>query len=263
MSTDRSSTIGRERTTNYALQAPDKKTFVELLTSELPDRPGYFASDVELNRAGATPLAELQPPQALTPAEVRLRQETGAIVLDTRDEDAYGAGHVPGSISISLDGQFAVWAGTIVGLENDVIIIADDDERVRETHLRLARVGIERATAYLEGGMHAWIAAKLPLARVPLLDPTDFAAVIIKPNVQLVDVRRPAEWSSGHIAGAVHMPLNRLIGTMQELDPKRPVAVHCKSGYRSSIAVSLLQRQGFKDIMHLRGGWDAWQEAGH
>jgi hydroxyacylglutathione hydrolase len=263
MSTDRSSTIGRERTTNYALQAPDKSAFVELLTSELPDRPDYFATDVELNRAGALPLAELQAARALTPAEVRARQEKGAIVLDTRDEDAYGGGHVPGSISISLDGQFAVWAGTIVGLENDVIIVADDDERVRETHLRLARVGIERATAYLDGGMRAWVAAKMPIAHVTLLDPPEFAVEITKPNVQLVDVRRPAEWSSGHISGAVHMPLNRLIGTMRELDPKRPIAVHCKSGYRSSIAVSLLQREGFENVVHMRGGWDAWQETAH
>ena len=262
MSTDRSSTIGRERQTNYALQAPDKASFVELLTSELPDRPGYFATDVELNRRGATPLDQLQAPQPLAPRDVRARQDDGAIVLDTRDEDAYGAGHVPGSISISLDGQFAVWAGTIVGLENDVIIVAEDDERVRESQLRLARVGIDRATSYLSGGMQAWKAANMPVAKVTLLDPPEFASAIKKPDVQVVDVRRPAEWSSGHLSSAVHMPLNRLIGTMRDLDPKRPIAVHCKSGYRSSIAVSLLQREGFSDVVHMRGGWDAWQETG-
>ncbi len=262
MSSDRSSTIGRERQTNYALQAPDKASFVELLTSELPDRPGYFATDVELNRAGATRLDQLPAPQGLSPQELRTRQEAGAIVLDTRDEDAYGAGHVPGSISISLDGQFAVWAGTILGLETDVVIVAEDEERVRESQLRLARVGIDRATAYLAGGMEAWRTANMPVAQVALLDPHEFASAIQQPNVQVVDVRRPAEWSSGHLSSAVHMPLNRLIGTMRELDPKRPLAVHCKSGYRSSIAVSLLQREGFSDIVHMRGGWDAWQETG-
>ena len=262
MSTDRSSTIGRERQTNYALQAPDKTSFVQMLTSELPDRPEYFATDVELNRKGATPLDQLQAPQGLSPQELRTRQEAGAIVLDTRDEDMYGAGHVPGSISISLDGQFAVWAGTILGLENDVIIVAEDEERVRESQMRLARVGIDRANAYLAGGIEAWKTANMPLAQVTLLDPREFASAIEKPNVQIVDVRRPAEWSSGHLSSAVHMPLNRLIGTMRELDPKRPVAVHCKSGYRSSIAVSLLQREGFSDIVHMRGGWDAWQETG-
>ncbi|MGA3038208.1 MAG: rhodanese-like domain-containing protein [Vulcanimicrobiaceae bacterium] len=260
MSTDRSSTIGRERQTNYALQAPDKAAFVELLTSELPDRPGYFATDVELNRAGATPLGELRAPQALSPQEVRARQEAGAIVLDTRDEDAYGAGHVPGSISISLDGQFAVWAGTVVGLENDVIIVAEDEERVHESQMRLTRVGIDRATAYLSGGVEAWKAANMPVAQIAVLDPCEFATAIAQPNVQVVDVRRPAEWSSGHLPFAVHMPLNRLMGTMRELDPKRPIALHCKSGYRSSIAASLLEREGFSNIVHMRGGWDAWQE---
>lgn len=263
MSSDRSSTIGRERQTNYALQAPDKASFVELLTSELPDRPDYFASDVELNRSGATPLDQLQAPQALSPQDLRTQQAAGAIVLDTRDEDAYGAGHIPGSISISLDGQFAVWAGTIIGLETDVVIVAEDDERVRESQMRLARVGIDRATAYLGGGMDAWRAAKMPVAQVRLLDPPEFASAIEQPNVQVVDVRRPAEWSSGHLSSAMHMPLNRLMGTMRELDPKRPLAVHCKSGYRSSIAVSLLQREGFSDVVHMRGGWDAWQETGH
>ena len=262
MSSDRSSTIGRERKTNYALQAPGKAAFIELLTSELPDRPGYFATDVELNRAGATPLGELQAPQALSPQQIRARQERGAVVLDTRDEDAFGAGHVPGSISISLDGQFAVWAGTIVGLERDVIIVAEDDERVRESQMRLARVGMDRAGAYLKGGIQAWKSAGMPLAQVALLDPREFASAIAQPNVQVVDVRRPAEWSSGHLSSAVHMPLNRLMGTMRELDPKRPIAVHCKSGYRSSIAASLLEREGFSNIVHMRGGWDAWQETG-
>jgi len=262
MSTDRSSTIGRERQTNYALQAPDKSAFVELLTSELPDRPGYFATDVELNRKGAALLTELPFPKALSPKEVLEHQRKGAVVLDTRDEDAYGAGHVPGSISISLDGQFAVWAGTIIGLENDVVIVAEDEERVHESQMRLARVGIDRATAYLAGGMPAWSAAGMPVANVTLLDPREFASAIEKPNVQVVDVRRPAEWTSGHLSSAVHMPLNRLIGTMRELDRKRPIAVHCKSGYRSSIAVSLLQREGFSDVVHMRGGWDAWQETG-
>ena len=262
MSSDRSSTIGRERSTNYAIKAADKAEFIELLTSELPDRPGYFSTDVELNRAGAVSLGELPPPEALSPQQLRERQSAGALVLDTRDEDAYGAGHVPGSISISLDGQFAMWAGTIIGLEIDVIIVAENEEQVRESHIRLARVGIERATAYLAGGMQAWTAAKMPVARVALLDPREFASEITKPGVQVVDVRRPMEWTAGHIAGAVHMPLNRLMGTMQELDPKRPIAVHCKSGYRSSIAVSLLQREGFEKIVHMRGGWDAWQETG-
>ena len=262
MSEDRSSTIGRERRTNYALQASDKKAFVELLTAELPDRPGYFATDVELNRSGAVRLSELPPPRALEPSGVAAAQKSGAIVLDTRDEDTFGAAHVPGSVNIGLDGQFASWAGTIVGLETDVVIVAEDEARVAETQTRLARVGIDRAIGYLAGGVAAWRRAGLPVATIAQLAPQAFADCIAQPEMQLVDVRRPLEWAGGHIDGAVHMPLNRLLGSLDELDRGRPVAVHCKSGYRSSIAASLMQRAGISDVRNLSGGYDAWCEAG-
>lgn len=263
MSEDRSSTIGREKRTNYALQAPDKAAFVELLTAELPDRPGYFAGDVELNRSGAAQLSALPPPRPLQPFDVAAAQKNGAIVLDTRDEDAFGAAHVPGSINIGLDGQFASWAGTIVGLESDVVIVAEDEARVAEAQMRLARVGIDRATGYLEGGIPAWRAAGMDIATIRQLSPKAFAALIAEPRVQLVDVRRSGEWETGHIAGAVHMPLSRLLGTLDELDRTRPVGVHCKSGYRSSVAASLLERAGFRDVANLSGGFDAWSEAGY
>ena len=262
MSEDRSSTIGRERRTNYALQAPDKRTFVELLTAELPDRPAYFASDVEINRSGAAQLAELRPPRALAPDEVKAAQAKGAIVLDTRDEDSFGAAHVPGSVNIGLDGQFASWAGTIVGLETDVVIVAGDDAHVTESQMRLARVGIDRTIGFLAGGIAAWRAAGFQVDSIPQLAPQDFATLISDRRVQIVDVRRPAEWSVDHLAGAVHMPLNHLLGTLDELDRNRPVAIHCKSGYRSSIGASLLQRAGFTNVSNLSGGFDAWHEAG-
>lgn len=263
MSDDRSSTIGRERRTNYALQATDKAAFVELLTAELPDRPAYFATDVEINRSGAASLGEISPAKPLTPVEVLSAQKNGAIVLDTREEDPFGEGHVPDAISISLDGQFASWAGQIVGLETDIIIVAEDDARVAETQTRLSRVGIDRTIGYLAGGMTAWREAGMKIATLPVLSPKAFAQRIAEPGMQIVDVRRPVEWSGGHIAGAIHMPLNRLLPALDELDRARPVAVHCKSGYRSSIAASLMQRAGFTDIAHLAGGYDAWREAGY
>lgn len=262
MSEDRSSTIGRERRTNYALQAPDKASFVDLLTSELPDRPAYFATDVEINRTGASLLSELKDSAPMTAFDVLQAQKRGAIVLDTRDEDAFGAGHVPGAINISLDGQFASWAGTIIGLEAPVVILAADDRRVTETRMRLARVGIENIVGYVKDGIEGWKSAGMPLNTIPQLDPKQFSELIADPKVQVVDVRRPSEWESGHIAGAVHMPLNHLLRTLGELDRNRPVAVHCKSGYRSTIATSLLERADFHTLINLRGGFDAWREAG-
>jgi hydroxyacylglutathione hydrolase len=262
MSDDRSSTIGRERQTNYALKAPDKGAFVELLTSELPERPAYFSSDVEINRTGAASLSDLKAVPALTPSQVVEAQKRGAIVLDTRDEDSFGAGHIPGAVNIGLDGQFASWAGTIVGLETDIVILAEAEQGATETRMRLARVGIERTIGYVQGGMNAWVAAGMEVERIPQLTPQQFSSTIADPRVQLVDVRRPAEWAADHITGAIHMPLNHLLRTLDELDRTRPVAVHCKSGYRSSIATSLLQRAGFQDVVNLSGGFDAWCGAG-
>lgn len=262
MSEDRQSTIGRERVTNYALQAPDKATFVELLTSELPERPAYFSRDVELNRSGAAGLANLAPLAALEPAQVTDAQRRGAIVLDTRDEDAFGAGHVPAAVNVGLGGQFASWAGTIIGLELDIIILADDVEHAQEARTRLARVGIERVLGYVKGGMTGWRAAGMAVTSIPQCDPATFAARIADATVQLVDVRRPAEWSTDHIPGAVHIPLNRLLSSFDKLDHDRPVAAYCKGGYRSSLATSLLERAGFQPVINLSGGFDAWREAG-
>ena len=261
MSEDRSSTIGRERLTNYALQTPDKASFVELLTADLPDRPGYFKSDVELNRAGAVSLGDLAPLLPLAPAAVAEAMRKGAVVIDTRDEFAFGAAHVPGSINIGLEGQFASWAGQVIGLELDLVILADDDEKAMEARMRLSRVGIDRTIGFLAGGMSAWEAAGMPVDRVAQLSAQAFAQ-LMESGLQIVDVRRPIEWSGGHIAGALHFPLNRLLPSLDELDRKRPVGVYCKGGYRSSIATSLLQRSGFTDVVNLTGGFDAWNDAG-
>src|SRR5262249_21642617 len=148
-SSERSSTIGKQRISNYALRPADKEDFVRLLTAELPERPGYFAIDVEINRDGAAPLAELPALQALRPGELMEKQESRAGILDTRPAQQFGAGHIPGSIHIGLSGQYASWAGIILGLNTDLVIVAEDDERVAESRLRLARVGIERVTGYL------------------------------------------------------------------------------------------------------------------
>ena len=261
LSTDRSSTIGRERTTNYALHARSREEFVALLTAELPDKPAYFLRDVEINRHGAALLSELAPLPALTPARIAELQAQGTMVLDTRDEDTYGEGHVPRSINVGLDGQFASWCGAILGLDADIAIVAADAQSAEQARMRLARVGIERVVGYLDGGMAAWSVAGMPRAVTPQLDALDLWRSLAQGRIeQLVDVRRPAEWESGTIANAARRPLNRLTRS-EGLDPARPTAVYCKSGYRSSIASGILEHEGFADVSNLRGGFDAWNQA--
>ena len=264
ISNERFSTIGRERTTNYALQPMSEAAFVEMLTAQLPERPGYFSLDVELNRAGARPVTDLPPLPALDAFAVLEHYQRGAVVLDTRPADQFGAAHVPGSVNIALSGQYASWAGAILGLDVDLILAAEDAARVAESRLRLARVGIERVIGYLEGGIEAWKRAHLPVEQIPQIEVRELGSLLAENPGKLVllDVRRPAEWHDGHVESAVLKPLNQLPRLMDELDARRPIAVYCKGGYRSSIAASLLQRAGFHHLMNMTGGFDAWKAAG-
>jgi hydroxyacylglutathione hydrolase len=261
---ERFSTLGKERAANYALQAASRDDFVHLLTDALPERPGYFSRDAEINRSGAAPLGGLAPLPALEAIVVLRLQEKGAVVLDTRPQEQFGAAHIPGSVHIALSGQYAAWAGTIVGLESDIILVAEDTDRVNESRMRLARVGIEQVVGFLDGGMSAWKLADLRIEHVPQITVEDLARLRREQSdpVQVLDVRRQAEWEEGHIDGALWKPLNQLAHLMEQLDPRRPVAVHCQGGYRSSIATSLLRRAGFGQVMNVIGGFDAWKTAG-
>jgi glyoxylase-like metal-dependent hydrolase (beta-lactamase superfamily II)/rhodanese-related sulfurtransferase len=261
ISPERRSTIGKERAFNYALQPMTREEFVRLLTADLPERPAYFALDAEINRAGAPPLAELPELPALSPQQVLERQAAGAVVLDTRPAAQFGAGHVPGAIHIALSGQYASWAGTLLGLNHPIVLVAEDPERLQESRMRLARVGIENVGGYVRGGVLAWEHAGLPLDQVPQISVLDlYQQLCDQPDeIQVVDVRRPVEWEAGHIERAALKPLNKLTTLLDDLNPAKPIAVHCKSGYRSSIATSLLERAGFRSVMNVVGGFDAWQ----
>ena len=260
MSNEKSSTIGQQRVSNFALQAKSREEFVHLLTSELPERPGYFALDAEINRSGAAPLADLEPPPGLAPRELEARSQAGALVLDTRPAAQFGGGHIPGAVHIGLVGQYASWAGRLIGLDREIVLVAEDHGAMLDSWVRLARVGMERVTGYLEGGMAAWFGEGLPVASLGQITVQDLQGEL--EHVQLVDVRQPGEWEQGHIAEAVSKPLPKLVQSLDGLDRERPVAVHCKSGYRSSIAASLLRREGFREVVNVIGGFDAWKACG-
>jgi len=260
MSSERSSTIGQQRTGNFALQAKSREEFVRLLTAELPERPGYFALDAEINRSGPAPLADLPIPEPVPARDVAAHQQAGAIVLDTRPAGQFGGAHVPGAVHIGLSGQYASWAGRLLGLGARIILVAEDHDTMLEARTRLARVGMEDVIGYLQDGMAAWFGAGLPVAQVPQITVQDLHREL--QHVQLVDVRQPGEWEQGHIEGAMLKPLPKLTKLLDGLDRARPVAVHCKSGYRSSIATSLLEREGFAQVMNVIGGFDAWKTCG-
>ncbi|MFB3917821.1 MAG: rhodanese-like domain-containing protein [Terriglobales bacterium] len=261
LSKERSSTIGKERATNYALRAASEAEFVRLITSELPERPGYFGLDKEINRKGAALLSEQRPLPPLRPHGLMIEQDHGAIVLDTCPDEDFAAAHVPGSIHIGLSGQFASWAGTLIGLDKDVVLIAESEQRIQEARVRLARVGIERVVAYLEDGVAGWAREGLRLESVRQISVEELYRLRTTGagSGQVIDVRRPNEWDDGHIPGAQLIPLHNLPAKLPELDRRSPIAVHCKSGYRSMIAVSLLQAAGFRQVYNVVGGFDAWR----
>lgn len=201
----------------------------------------------------------------LAPDAVLRLQESGAVVLDTRPDVEFAAAHIPASVNIPLSGQFASWAGALLGLETDLVLLAEDPARAAESRMRLARVGIERIAGYLTGGMEAWQRNQptQSLTHITVQDLDHLQHEV--PDLQIADVRRESEWDDGHIEGALLLPLNRMATAILEgrsqLDRDRQVAVHCKSGYRSAIAASLLKRAGFRNVVNVTGGFDAWKAA--
>lgn len=264
MRAERVSTIGKERALNYALRAPSKEEFVRMVTADLPERPAYFATDAELNRLGAAPLVEAAPLPLFTPSELMKQRRAGAVILDTRPTVQFGAGHVPGAVNIPLAGAFAPTAAALLGLDHDILLIAEDEPALAESRLRLARVGLERVTGALGGGMAKWAEEKMPTAQILQIPADELRRELTEDpgGVQVIDVRRPDEWSHGHISSALHKPLNHVEEMLADLDRTRPIVVHCKGGARSAIACSLIQRAGFENVANLVGGLDAWQAFG-
>jgi hydroxyacylglutathione hydrolase len=261
MRAERSSTIGTERLTNYALQIKSREQFVAQLTSNLPARPEYFAKDAEINRTGAANLSDLPPLRAIAPAELKSLLEQAEVALDVRAGDEFAAGHVPGSVNIALSGQFASWAGTVLGLTAHPVLIASSDQQVEEARVRLARVGIEVLDGYLAGGVRGWRQAGYPVAALAQITAHELELKLQSNGLQVLDVRRAPEWEAGHIETAIWWPLDNFRVSPPELDQQAAIAVHCKSGYRSMIACSLLARAGYKKIINVIGGFDAWQQA--
>ena len=264
ISKETSSTVGEQRRFNYALKPMVREEFVKMMTTDLPEVPQYFPRDVEANRKGAEMLSELPRPAELTPEEVSELAGQGYIVLDVRPAASFGNGHVPGSLNIGLGGQYASWAGTLIPMGTPIIIVADELAQVDEAVMRLARVGLESVKGYLGGGLYAWDRAGLVTATTAQISVDELRARIEeKSDLQIIDVRRPGEYKSGHAIGAQNAQLTDLEKLAARFDPERPTPIICASGYRSSIAASLLERRGFRNLFNVVGGTNAWINAGY
>ncbi|MFY9555870.1 MAG: rhodanese-like domain-containing protein [Blastocatellia bacterium] len=264
ISKETSSTIGEQRSFNYALKPMSKGEFVRMMTVDLPEAPAYFPRDAEINRTGAAALKELPPPKALTAQEVKVLAERGHLVLDVRSSAAFGNAHVPGALNIALSGQFATWCGTLIATSTPIILVADDVGAVDEAVTRLARVGIEGVSGYLDGGMQSWDLAGLTSNAISQM-PVDelYQLIADSATLSIVDVRRPGEYTNAHVPGAINVPLPHLEEQVSTLDPTLATAVICASGYRSSAATAILARRGFADLYNVVGGTNGWINAGY
>ena len=249
------STLGAQKATNYALQPMTKEEFIKLVASDQPQVPAYFPKSAERNLAGPATFDELPKPRAMSSEEIA---NFDGVVLDVRPAAAFGGGHIPNAINIGLSGKFATWSGTFIPVGTPLAIAADTQQQVDEAFMRLARVGLESVQGFILMADH--VGELSTIAQVPVGDACKCSQS--QNGVQLVDVRQPGEYAAGHASRARNIPLGSLDKNIDQLDPTAPTYVICQTGYRSSLATSILENAGFKNVHNVAGGTSAWIDAG-
>ncbi len=263
LSTERQSTIGEQRRTNYACTPMSQEQFLALVTGGQPAAPGYFAFDAVLNRKARELFDHSRAPRPLGAAEFAEVRAAGAVVVDARDPQEFATGHVQGAINIPADGRFAETAGSVIAPDRQVLVVAPQD-REEEIVVRLARIGFDRVVGYLREPEGAFLKMVADMTRASRLTATDLRAALesAQPPVVL-DVRNTGEREQGAVEGSLHIPLAELTRRLDEVPADREVVVHCAGGYRSSVAASLLRNVGRPDVSDLLGGYGAWQAMLH
>jgi glyoxylase-like metal-dependent hydrolase (beta-lactamase superfamily II)/rhodanese-related sulfurtransferase len=260
-----SSTMGVQKKSNYALQQPDKQSFIKAVLEGLEEPPGYFSVNALLNKRGYTALPDLMEKglKPLSAEEVDLlSKEDSVLLLDTREATVFTKGFVPGSMNIGLEGRFAEWAGILIPFDMKIILITEAGKE-EESIIRLARVGFDQVKGYLKGGVGAWKEAGKTLDLIIDVEASELAMDLpYDDHLIVVDVRKEDEFMKEHVKDAVNLPLQEihdpaLITHIEETDN---LYIHCTGGYRSVIAASILKRQGFHNVRNVLGGWSSIKE---
>jgi len=258
LSTETVSTIGEQRRTNYALAPMSEDDFVEAVTQGQSVAPLYFAFAANRNRESHDLLDDDTSVSALTVDQVLAHQREGAIVLDARDDAAFAAGHLRGSVNVGLGGRFAEYAGEVMRPDTPIVLVTDPGHEA-EAKMRLARIGFDRVLGALADPIATFITHpehREPLSRLSAATLRERLGSV--PGLVLIDVRNPGEVASGSVPGARNISLPALLASIDSLDPTVPTVLYCAGGYRSAIASSLLRSHGFDDVSDLLGGYDAW-----
>ncbi|WP_369185695.1 rhodanese-like domain-containing protein [Streptomyces sp. Y1] len=263
LSTEKRSTIGAQRRTNYACRPMDQDTFVRIVTAGQSTAPAYFGHDAALNRQDHPLLDPTNAASPLCPEGFQEARAAGAVVLDTRSPQDFGAGHLRGAVNVPLDGRFAEQAGTVLTPHRTIAVIAPQD-RENEVITRLARIGFDHIAGYLRNPATALPALADHLTPATRLTPDQLrTALTDEQPATVLDVRTCGERETGAIDGSLHIPLAELPTRLDEIPTDRPLVVHCASGHRSSIAASLLRHHGHPDVSDLLGGYTAWHTLTH
>lgn len=262
MSKETTDTLGNQKATNYALNPKlSKEEFIEQVLDGLMPPPAYFPQNVMMNIEGYDSIDTVleRGTRALNPTEFEVAaNETGAVVLDTRNENDFKNGFIPNSIFIGIDGSFAPWVGTLIPDVKQEILIVADEGREEEIITRLARVGYDHALGYLKGGFEAWKKSGKEVDTINTISSDDFAANIEKDNIEILDVRKESEYKSQHIDNdkVINLPLDYINENMQILNAEKTYYVHCAGGYRSVIAASILKARGFDKLIDVEKGFN-------
>ncbi len=253
------STLGEQKKFNYALKAKTREDFIQQVTDGILPPPKYFFEDARINKDGYDSidvvLSENTKPLSLDRFKSEMQQ--GAVIIDTRKADDFERGFIPGSINIGLDGQFAVWVGTLINIQHPLILITEPGKE-HETILRLARVGYENIVGYLEGGITTWNEKVETVRSIS----ANVMKAVVTGGAEVLDVRKPGEWSVSHLKDAQFVPLAGMPANTKSFDKNKTYIVHCGGGYRSMTAISIMKREGFKNLINVNGGFGAMVNAG-
>ncbi|MDM1298004.1 MBL fold metallo-hydrolase [Empedobacter falsenii] len=264
MSKETFDSLGHQKEVNYALNPTmTKEEFITELTSGLMPPPFYFPENVMMNKLGVESLdvVKERANKALSPNEfIQVAEDTNALILDVRDPQTFAAGFIPNSINIGIRGNFAPWVGTLItDIKQPILLIAEIGEE-EEAVTRLARVGYDNVIGFLNNGFQAWVEAEKDFDEIVSVSPEEFVELVDETELKVLDVRKPGEYETSHVEGAITAPLDFINESMKLIDPEETYLVHCAGGYRSMIFTSILRARGYENLIDVAGGFGKIKE---
>lgn len=259
-----STTMGQEKRFNYAFRPRTLDEFRHSILDGMPLPPTYYPFLKVVNRVGPRLLRDLPHGHPLTPADVSAHSSRGALIIDAGSPEAFAGGHIPGSVSVGLNGDFIAWAGWLAPYDRDIVLILEHDSQFEHARQQLRLIGLDRVLGYLQGGLDAWERAGYDLASYGSISVHELNRRLRDgERVTVLDVRSDGEWNEGRIRGAVHRFAGLIARGTDGLPTDGVLAVICAGGYRSSVVASLLDARGHAGVVDVLGGMDAWRAAGY